>query len=108
MNASVQRELDRRKAAGNKPSTVTGINAILAKIGYRLDRSLDCHGLTRHLTGEFAGQSYPAITTGVKEIDTGLSAFNVNARRDAHFAELQRLRFHEKLFAVVRGKILEV
>ena len=69
---------------------------------------MDCRGTSRYLTGEFAGLSYPVNTTGVKESDTGLSAFNVNARRDANFKELQRLRFEEELYAVVRGRILEV
>ena len=108
MNTSVQRELDRRKARGSNPSTVAEIKAALAKIGYRLDRSMDCSGLSRILTGDGAGESYPCITTGVSEIDTGLSAFNNDARRDTNFSILQHMRRNEELYAVVRGKILEV
>jgi hypothetical protein len=109
MTDSLQHELDRRKARGNHPTTVAGMNTALAKIGYKMDRSMNCHGISRILTGEFAGESYPCTTTNIKEIDTGISAYHYkNARRDANFRELQRIRFHEELYAVVRGRILEI
>ena len=106
--SKLQQELDRRKARGDAPVTLAQMKRALAAIGYRLDRSLDCASMNRYLTGDCAGQSYPAINTGVKEADTGLSAFNVNARRDENFKALQRMRFNEELFAVVRGRILEI
>jgi hypothetical protein len=109
MTEQLQRELDRRKARGNSPVTVAEMNRRLAAIGYKMDRTMDCPGSSRYRTGEFAGESYPCITTGMNEIDTGVSAYHYqDARRDANFRELQRIRFHEEVYAVVRGKILEI
>jgi hypothetical protein len=108
VNDLVAKELARRLRRGLEPRSVAGIRNALAAIGYKMDRSCDARGTNRLLTGEFAGHSYPAINVYVVEADTGMSAFHVNARRDENFRELQRLRFHEELFAVVRDRILEV
>jgi len=105
---NLERELQHRREAGNSPSTVAGINAALLAIGYRLDRSMDCLSMNRHVTGDYAGASYPAINVYPVEADTGMSACHVDARRDANFCELQRIRYEEELFAVVRGRILEI
>jgi hypothetical protein len=60
------------------------------------------------MTGPRAGQSYPAINTGVKEVDTGLQFCHIDARRDENFKTLQEWRSDCRLFAVVRGSILEI
>ncbi|GHE75994.1 hypothetical protein GCM10019059_39180 [Camelimonas fluminis] len=78
------------------------IDAEFRKLGYRLDRSLDCRSTSRYL---YSGRTYPCCTTGVREADTGLSAFNCDARRDANFRAMQELR--GSVFAVSRGAILE-
>ena len=80
----------------------------LRAMGYCMDRTMDCASVATWRTGPGAGESYPCISTGLREIDTGLSAFNVDARRDANFAALQALRFSGELFAIVRGSILEI
>lgn len=49
---------------------------------------------------ERAGESYPCCTTGIDEIDTGLSFANCDARRDTNFRALQELRASGELFAV--------
>ena len=106
---SLEREIANRAARGLRPSTIAYIRDRLAAIGYKMDRSMDCFSNTRHMTGDFAGQSYPAITTDIAELDTGISfAHYKDARRDANFRELQRLRYEGELFAVVRGRILEL
>ena len=109
MNALLQAELDRRKARGETPSTLTHVKQVLAELGYRLDRSGDCHGMSRYMTGEDAGCSYPCTTTYIVEADTGVGfAHYKDARRDENFRKLQALRFSGELFAVVRGRILEI
>ena len=99
-------ELAHRKSVGKHPVTVNQMEATLNAIGYTLDRNKDCYSQDRYIAGDRAGESFPAINTGVKEFDTGLSAWNVDARRDNNFKALQELR--ESLFAVVRGKILQI
>lgn len=101
----LDQEIARRAALGNRPMTVAAMGAAFARLGYALDRDLDCYCTTRIMAGASEGATYPTITTGVKECDTGLSAFNVNARRDANFSAMQTLR--GEAFAVTRGRILE-
>lgn len=96
-------ELEFLDKKGYKPSTLEEIARELRSIGYKLDRGMDCKGLARHMTGERAGSSYPSLTTGVNEIDTGRSAFHFESRRDANFEKLQKMR--QYVFAVVRGRI---
>lgn len=99
-------ELAYRKARGELPVSVKELEARYAALGYKLDRSYDCRALSRYVTGERAGIAYPCCTTGLREIDTGARAFNVNARRDDRFRAMQDLRT-SGLFAVSRGFILE-
>lgn len=86
--------------------TVRQFIARFEALGYRLDRSLDCRAPARFLTGELAGVSYPCCTTGLVETDTGRSAFHYQARRDAAYLAMQKLR--QQIVAVSRGAILEV
>lgn len=104
---SLQSELDRRAREGNHPMSVRSLADVFAAIGYTLDRSLDCRGVSTWQTGPHAGQSYPCVTTGIRETDTGLSAFHVSARRDASFDKLQEMRLSGKFFAVSKGALLE-
>ena len=102
---ALQREIAAREAEGQKRLSVAAMDAEFRRLGYHLDRSLDCRGTAQYVSGPRAGESYPCVTTGLKEFDTGLSAFNVSARRDARFREVQALR--QNVFAVSRGAILE-
>lgn len=109
MQTNLQAELDRRAAQGRHPSTLAQITAQLASIGYKMDRSGDCTSITRYISGEHAGESYPCTTTSVREIDSGLSAWHYpDARRDANFKQLQAWRASGDLFAVINGSILEI
>lgn len=101
----LQEEIAYRESLGMRRVTIKAMNAEFMALGYRLDRSLDCRGLARWQTGARAGKSHPAITTGVKESDSGRSAFHFESRRDSNFEAMQRLR--QDVFAVSRGAIFE-
>lgn len=101
----LDREIARRDGEGSERLTVAAMGARFLALGYRLDRSLDCACVSRIMTGPNAGETYPTVTTGVKEADTGRSAFNRDARRDARFNAMQALR--GTVYAVTRGRILE-
>lgn len=106
---SLESELARRAQRGCMPSTIAGIKRRLASIGYKVEFDLKSSSTTRIIAGEGEGDTYPAYTLGyIREIDTGMCAFHYQARRDDNFRELQRLRREEELFAVVRGRILEI
>ena len=108
MNANVEAEVARRRLRGLEPKTVAGIRAALAEIGYKMDRSCDARGVTRYLSGEFAGATYPATTVYIVEADTGVSFANYReARRDENFRRLQEMRRSGGLYAVVGDRILE-
>ena len=104
----LETELAHRAAQGFHPVTVAEMNETLNSLGYELNRSRDCHSSNRWMTGPRAGQSYPAINTGVRERDTKLEFCHVDARRDDNFKTLQEWRGEDRLFAVVRDQILEI
>lgn len=93
-------------ANGMKILTVKELQARFEALGYKLDRSMDCRSTARFMSGEYAGKSYPCITTGLKEKDTGMSAFHYQARRDSNFKAMQKLR--GEVCAITRGALLEV
>lgn len=68
-------ELAERAKRGFYPVTVSEMNDRLNAIGYELNRERDCYSNNRWMTGPRAGQSYPAINTGVREMDTKLLSF---------------------------------
>lgn len=107
MSTNTAQELANRKKQGFEPLTLAQLDARLRSIGFTLDRSVDCHHTARWITGEYAGQSYPAISTGIKHIDSGLSFAHVDLPESAKLAELQAMRGTGELFAVVNGAILE-
>ena len=101
-------ELAARAAEGYAPMTVKSLEETLWSLGYRLDRSMDARCNAQYMTGPKAGQTYPCITTGIREVDTGLSAFQVDARRDEKYRTLQAMRMNQSHFAVTKGCILEI
>jgi len=110
MDSRLQEEIEyrRKNQLGFEFNTISQLNNELKKIGYQLDRLKDCQSIARWLTGERAGKSYPCITTGIKEIDTGKSAFHYQARRDKNFEKLQKFRIIGA-YVVIKGKyILEI
>lgn len=108
MDSRIAAEVRARTARGFPPKTIAQIRKEILEIGYRIDRRLDAMGKTRILTGERAGESYPCITTGIVEADTGRSAFHFAARRDANFARLQDMRLNESHYAIVKGSIFDL
>lgn len=105
MSGALALEVAARVADGCEHLTVAALGERYAALGYELDRAMDCRAPSRYMTGPRAGFSYPACTTGVRERDTGLSAFNVDARRDDNYRAMQALR--RNAFAVTGGAILE-
>ena len=96
-------EIARRAALGSRCLSVAAFTAEFARLGYTLDRSMDCRSIARYLA---SGHTYPAISTYPREADSGLSARNVGARRDDKYRAMRALR--QEIFAVSRGAILEV
>ena len=97
-------EVSRRAANGYHPTTMEGMRATLASLGYKL---CPYHCYSNNLYVD-SGESYPADNRNVNEADTGLSAFHFQARRDENFRTLQRLRFNGELFAVVSDRIVSI
>ena len=95
-------EIEYRLSIGCRLVSVREMERQFRALGYALDRHLDCRSIARYLDG---GRSYPSCTTGVRDVDTGRSAFHVDARRDNNFRVMQQLRL--EIFAVSRGHILE-
>lgn len=104
----LESELARRAAEGSKPTTMAEIHRRLEDLGYRIDRSGTCRFNCKILSGPGAGDTYPAFTVYIREIDTGMCAFHVDARRDENFKALQKMRFEERPFAIVRGHLLNL
>lgn len=92
---------------GARRLTVAQIERELNAIGYRLDRTMDCRGTARFMTGPFAGETFPSLTTGIAQSDNRVSAFNVNARRDANYGRLKELR-GGAVYALVGRYVLEL
>lgn len=107
MQKLLEAELTFRASINCQRLTVSEFCRRFAALGYRVDRSMDCRGLSRYMTGEHAGRSYPHCDTGINEADTGRRAWHFEARRDSNFKAMQELR--GQIFAVTRdGYILEV
>lgn len=103
MDDRLQVEIDHRLSLGCERLSVAGLARRFSELGYTLDRQSDCRCTARYLDDS---RTYPCCTTGVKESDTGLSAWNIHARRDANYKAMQELR--QQVFAVSRGHLLEV
>ena len=69
-------------------------------IGYRRDPNTRAACVA---TNVITGESHPNVNFGVKQIDTGMSAYHYQARRDENFKKLQALRMNT--FCVVHGAI---
>jgi hypothetical protein len=105
-NSPLSAELEFRQRLGQKRVTIREFEARLNALGYTLDRDKDCRCNSRYMTGERAGASYPCITTSARERDSGKGYAHFDARRDANFRALQKLR--GEIFAVTRGAIFEL
>ena len=101
---TIQREITRRLAAGCQQLTLDQLEYILRTLGYTLDRRLDCRGTARYLDTD---DTYPATTTGVKHIRSGLPFAHSDAPKDANFKKLQQLRYNAP-FVVLNDSLLEI
>lgn len=95
-------EIAHRKQFGCRIVSVAEMEREFNALGYTLDRSMDCRSNARYVN---SGRTYPACSTGLKEIDTGQSAFHYQSRRDENFRAMQTLRM--EISAVSRGALLE-
>ena len=103
----LQDEIDRRVSDGQTRCTIHTLETHYKAVGYRFDRSCDCRSNARYMSGPYAGESYPCLALYPVQIDNGVSAFNVEARRDTNFEAMQALR--RTHFAVcAKGAIAEV
>lgn len=107
MSTALEDEVAARTLDGElRQLSVAQLDAELAALGYRRNKAMRCACNARWMSGSRAGKSWPCVTFGVSEADTGLSAFNVDARRDDRFTALQELRRHA--YCVSHGAIVEV
>ena len=106
MEHTVDNEVAYRLSQGWRQVSFKQFKAEYAAIGYTFDRSSDVRSIARYITGEQAGQSYPYLGLYPVQADDKVSAWNVNARRDANYEAFKVLR--NSLFAVVQGRIVEV
>lgn len=106
MNDS-DKEITHRVMNGQICLAMSDFEKLYAGIGYKFKRSNDCVSRARWMIGERAGESYPCRTLYPVQIDNGISAFNIDARRDDNFRKLQEYR--NLYFSMDgRGNIVEV
>ena len=96
-------EVKRTLEYGGRQVSMATLDAELEALGYRRAPDSRCTCIAKNMS---TGNTYPCVTWGVQEIDTGMSAFHYMARRDANFTRLQELRF--STFAVARGQYVSV
>jgi len=99
----LQREIQTSLVAGMRQVTMAQLDAELQALGYSRMPNSRCACIA---TNGRTANTYPCVTYGLRENGTGLSAFHVDARRDARFRALQQLRF--VTFAVVRGSYISI
>jgi len=98
-------EVKRREEHGARAvRSISALEDEFRAIGYRFDRSSDCLCQARYASGE----SYPCRSLYPVDIETGLSAFHIDHKRDKprQLEALQKLR--QEVFAVSCGYISEV
>ena len=103
---SVSREMKRNLSAGMRLVSLQEMAAEFEAIGYEFDDSMACNCIAKNMTGPGAGESFPCRTLSPREIDTKISAFNIDARRDDNFKRMQALR--NEVFAISKGRIVTV
>ena len=105
---TLENELARRAIDGRPPMTRDSVCAELAKLGYVLDRTMDCFSYARYMTGPAAGESYPSVSLCILEDDTQRSFCNVDSRRDTKYRALQDIRKAGTHYWVHHGRIYEL
>ena len=103
---ALEKEIAYRLSQGYRQVSFEQFKAEYAAIGYTFDRKDDVRSIAIYRTGERAGQSYPYLGLYPVQADDRLSAWNVDARRDANYTAFKVLR--NSLFAVAQGRIVEI
>ena len=106
MTEKLEAEKQYRHSQGQECLSMPEYLARYAAIGYRFDRSCDARSIARYMTGDRAGQSYPCLSLYPVQADNGLSAWNVEARRDSNYQAFRALR--ATIFSVSQGAIVEI
>jgi hypothetical protein len=101
----IQDEIDRKVAEGKKRCTIAKLESLYNDLGYGFARSHDCRSIAQHITGPYAGASYPVLTLYIIQLDNRQSAFHIESRRDSNFEAMQQLR--KTYFAVAPSHIVE-
>lgn len=91
-------------AAGMKEVSLTQYAADILAMGFKLDRSMDCHCMARDMA---TGRTFPAITSCARQIETGAGFANTTCNRDAA-GWTQFMAYRREHFAIVRGKVFTV
>ncbi|WP_157643939.1 hypothetical protein [Burkholderia ubonensis] len=102
---SIAKEVAFRDKLGLKKVTFEQLKAMIRELGYRFDPRMSCKSLARYMTGERAGESYPANSLYPVQIDNGKSYANVESRRDSNWEKLKEIR--NTYYAVHGGYIYE-
>lgn len=89
--------------AGMKLVTLAQFNRDIKPMGFKLDRSMDCHGIARCLS---SGRSYRSITSCARQIKTGKGFANIDCERDSSWREF--MEYRKNHFAILRGAIFTV
>lgn len=103
MNKRIQAETADLIAHGYRQVTLAAFDVELRAIGYRLDASMACRSTATIQTGPRAGSAYPAVSLYARQVSDGVSAYNVDARRDVKYEAFKALR--NSRFAIVRGAV---
>ena len=103
---TLENEIAYRLSQGYRQVSFERFKAEYAAIGYIFDRTSDVRSIARYMAGERAGQSYPYLGLYPVQADDMVSAWNVDARRDANYQAFKVLR--NSLFAVAQGRIIEI
>ncbi len=102
---TVAEEKALQEKEGRQHVTLAVAATLLATMGYRIDRDRDAKCVARLMNGEREGQTFPCLTTGINEADTGRSFAHIDSRRDDNFRALQQ--FRSDFFSSNRTHIIE-
>jgi hypothetical protein len=103
MNA-LERETARLISSGCRQVTLSAMKADLARMGFRLDRSMDCRCVAKDLE---TGDTFPCITSDARQISTGAGFANTAADRTAPgWREL--MDYRSRHFAIVQNAIFTI
>ena len=89
--------------SGLRVVSVAEFTAAFRALGYMLDRSMDCRSVARFMS---SGETYLACSVYPREENSGLSAWNIGARRDANYRDMQKLR--REIAAISKNYLMEV